>query len=91
VTAEEAHVDFAVPILEEKPQREGSTALEQLAAELADSYSAVRVWQTKALGHLAERKKAPAAFVSRQFSETPENVGVDGEELSQALFSTPRR
>jgi hypothetical protein len=84
MVAEEANKKLAVPVLKNKPQSAVAAAFEKLAAQLADAETAVDVGLSEAVYQIAKSKKAFHSLVLRQFTQSPDNSGVDGEKSTQA-------
>ena len=71
-------------VLEEKPQREGSAALEEVASQLPDSETKVTVRLAEACSQLAQRQETVGSIALRQLAKTAEHLRIDTEQLSQA-------
>ena len=71
-------------VLEEKPQREGSATLEEVATQLSDSEASVTVRPAEACRQLAQRQQALGSIALRQFAKTAEHLRIDAEQFSQA-------
>jgi hypothetical protein len=85
VRAEEGDVERFRPILEQQPQSESPAALEELAAQLADSEPCVAMRLAEGFGQLAQREQALAAILFRQLSKPAEYLRVDAKKLSCPL------
>ena len=65
VASEERHKEGVGAVLEDEPQREVATALEQLLAELSDAQAAVEMRPPEGLGQIAQRDETLGPLVLR--------------------------
>lgn len=85
MVAEKGHEKLGPSVLKDKPQIAVATAFEKLAAQLADAKSAVHMGLTEAVDQIANSEKTFHSLVLRQFTQSSDNSGVNGEKSTQAF------
>ena len=85
MVAEKGHEKLGPLVLKDKPQIAVATAFEKLAAQLADAKPAVHMGLTEAVDQIANSEKTFHSLVLRQFTQSSDNSGVNGEKSTQAF------
>lgn len=91
MVAEEGNKKFRAAVLKDKPQITVAAAFEELAAQFADTETAMDMRLTKTIDQVAKRKQALYLFVLWQPLQPADHRRVDGKQLTQAAFEAPLR
>ena len=84
VVSEKPHVQTIWTVLEDEPQAQVATALEQVAAKLANAQSAVDMGTPEGLAQITERLETIGPLALGQTGQSLQHLRINRQRLLQA-------